>query len=389
VKESLEDLYERVKNHKISKDDFISELRQIRAYSDIDRFKLAVVDDAPFTMWACGRDCLIKYWECKSSVVYGIDKKDAIDKNYLDLFVSDDERAQSELDAIKIIEGKAKPGEFVNNIAEDHNSSGSKVVLMTNCFRVVDPKSKEPLQAEIALPTDIDEVIEKYKLIIQNAEIFKKLKRRGIMSIDNLKDSVVEFTYLYKRKIQNAKRDPHVDNNALNQMSSRLDDIERDAQENIQKLSDRLNHCKMSADYHEWERDYRKVDREIIDQYDEFDNELKHSEPEYNGREFYDDVNDLHMTWEAYKDTMQRTVSEEIKSLEIELKDLEPTSEAATKISHRMEEVMNIQMEFEKFASGLWLKVSKLKPKDALSLDNYKNAFKDEYDNTFKKIESR
>lgn len=157
----------------IDKEDFILELKRLRAFSKSDRFKLNAIDRAPFTLWASDSKNIIRYWECQCQVVYGHTAREAIGQNFLQLFVAEEERSQADIDAKKIIEGKEAPGEFCNNIAIDFSKMGTKVELMTNCFRVYDESSKEWLQAEIAIPTDLDKVIKKHAAIIADYERLK------------------------------------------------------------------------------------------------------------------------------------------------------------------------------------------------------------------------
>ena len=58
-------LCEKFISGEVSKDNFIDELKRMRAFSKSDRFKLKVVDSAPFSMWACDEEFIICYWECQ------------------------------------------------------------------------------------------------------------------------------------------------------------------------------------------------------------------------------------------------------------------------------------------------------------------------------------
>ena len=177
----LDLLCDRFKSGEVSKADFINELKKLRAFSKSDRFKLKVVDNAPFSMWACDEEFIICYWECKCERIYGYTAEQAIGKRYLELFVATDERKQSEIECTKIIEGRSDPGEFINNIAVDFDSLGRDITLMTNCFRIFDDETQKYLQAEIALPTDIKKVMQKHADILRN---YQKL-RSMISQYDN------------------------------------------------------------------------------------------------------------------------------------------------------------------------------------------------------------
>lgn len=187
---SIRELCHKLKCDEITEEQFVETLKSIRAFSKEDRFKLEVIDHAPFSMWACDKNYIIKYWEGECSRIYGMGKLEAIGKRYLELFVSEEERNQSELDCNKIIEGKSEPGEFINNVAIDFDSLGREITLMTNCFRVYDRETNEWLQAEIALPTDIEKVTKKHKKIIAN---YRELQEWKIRQREDMKNYFETF----------------------------------------------------------------------------------------------------------------------------------------------------------------------------------------------------
>lgn len=184
----LDTLCEEFESGNISKKDFIAELRKMRAFSKSDRFKLKVVDNAPFSMWACDEEYIIRYWECECERIYGYSSEQAIGKRFLELFVAAPERNQAELECAKIIERRSAPGEFINNIAVDFDSLGRDVTLMTNCFPIFDDESQKWLQAEIALPTDVEKVVQKHANILRN---YQKL-RSTIVQYENDKKSFLD-----------------------------------------------------------------------------------------------------------------------------------------------------------------------------------------------------
>lgn len=205
----LDTLCEKFESGDISKEDFLAELRKMRAFSKSDRFKLTVVDNAPFSMWACDEEYIIRYWECECERIYGYSSEQAIGKRFLELFVAAPERNQAELECAKIIERRSSPGEFINNIAVDFDSLGRDVTLMTNCFPIFDDESQKWLQAEIALPTDVEKVVQKHANILRN---YQKL-RSTIVQYENDKksflDSVsarVKDLTAVTRKILNSRR---------------------------------------------------------------------------------------------------------------------------------------------------------------------------------------
>lgn len=184
----LDTLCEKFELGDISKEDFIDALKKMRAFSKTDRFKLKVVDNAPFSMWACDEEYIIRYWECECERIYGYSSEQAIGKRFLELFVAEPERNQAELECTKIIEGRSAPGEFINNMAVDFDSLGRDVTLMTNCFPIFDDESQKWLQAEIALPTDVEKVVQKHADMLRN---YQKLQST-IVQYENDKKSFLE-----------------------------------------------------------------------------------------------------------------------------------------------------------------------------------------------------
>jgi PAS domain S-box-containing protein len=113
-------------------------------------------------------DFAIRLWSAGAERVYGHRAEDALGKNYLTLFVSDDEREQSRIDCESIIrDGKV----FRNFMAEDVDADGQTHVMLTNCFRIWDAELEEFLQAEISLDiTGLDEDSEMLRRIREAAQ---------------------------------------------------------------------------------------------------------------------------------------------------------------------------------------------------------------------------
>ena len=202
-------LCEKFISGEVSKDNFIDELKRMRAFSKSDRFKLKVVDSAPFSMWACDEEFIICYWECQCERIYGYSSKEALGKRFLELFVAAPERNQAEIECTKIIEGRSAPGEFINNIAVDFDSLGRDVTLMTNCFRIFDEESQKWLQAEIALPTDVKKVVQKHADILRSYQKLRSMiaqyENDNKSFLDSVSVRIKELTAI-TRKILNSRR---------------------------------------------------------------------------------------------------------------------------------------------------------------------------------------
>lgn len=281
-------LCDRYKSGEISKDDFIDELKKLRAFSKSDRFKLKVVDNAPFSMWACDEKYIIRYWECECKRIYGYTAEQAIGQRYLELFVAAAERNQSEIECTKIIEGRSAPGEFINNIAVDFDSFGRDVTLMTNCFRIFDEDSQKWLQAEIALPTDVKKVVQKHADILRN---YQKLRSMIIQYdsdsksfLDSVSTRVKNLTAVTRRINHARKRSilPKEDITKLDALQFSIEEIHKeivhlvDEKINIIKEAKSIEQCAtVATDYIVCKNKCGQMLDDVQDYLDEIVEELK------------------------------------------------------------------------------------------------------------------
>lgn len=130
--------------------DYIKKMINQKAFTYEDRMKLAIIDNAPFTIWANDRDCKIRFWSGKCEKVYGYNTDYTEGKDFVDLFVSKDEKLKARIDCRDIIDN----GKPFNNIANDETFDKIPITLQTNCFRIRDVDSNEILSAEIGVLTN-------------------------------------------------------------------------------------------------------------------------------------------------------------------------------------------------------------------------------------------
>jgi PAS domain S-box-containing protein len=139
----------------------ISELEKRQSITYEDALKLAILDRAPFTMWACDRNYKIVLWTKQCEQNYGFTKRQALGKDFIELFVSEPEKADACEDTVDIIDSDKV---FSNFIAEDVAENGAPRYMLTNCFRIWDEENKQWLQAEVALEiSDIDAAIKDHR----------------------------------------------------------------------------------------------------------------------------------------------------------------------------------------------------------------------------------
>ena len=156
--------------------EFIKNLKKQRAFSYDDRIKLEILDHLPFTVWASDRNCIIKYWGGKCEALYGFTAEDAVGKDFVDLFVAEDEKPAARNDQISIIDHDVKFHNIANDIAKTNNT----LRLLTNCARFKDPKTGEYWNGEIGL-------------IIDYFDQEKEILRQHIMESQAMKKCIKDF----------------------------------------------------------------------------------------------------------------------------------------------------------------------------------------------------
>ncbi len=150
--------------------DYIEEMKAKRAFTYEDQMKLVILDNSPFTVWASDRDCIIKLWMGQCESLYGFSSEEAVGKDYVDLFVAEDEKVAARRDQIDIIDNKA----IFHNIANDVGKNGNTLQLITNCRRIRDPVSGEYWNAEMGLIIDfLDQEKDRLKSIVTESQRIK------------------------------------------------------------------------------------------------------------------------------------------------------------------------------------------------------------------------
>lgn len=162
INSSLKRSKERLEKENASLKKKISLLEE-SSITDEDRLILGIVKEMPFSIWACDINFKIKLWSGKCKEFYGYSKEQVLGKNYLDIFIAEDERQASKIDCKDIInKGKV----FNNCYAEDKTQDGKTLKLLTNCVRV--DNNGQYLQAEMGLEvSDFAEKKEKHTKVIR------------------------------------------------------------------------------------------------------------------------------------------------------------------------------------------------------------------------------
>lgn len=150
--------------------DHICRLENQRAFTYEDRMKLEILDNSPFTIWASDRDCKIRLWTGQCEALYGYTSADAINQDFVNLFVAPDEQVAARRDQLSIIDENA----VFHNIANDIGKNGNTLQLITVCSRIKDPETGEYWNAEMGLVIDyLEEEKERLRLIIAESQQIK------------------------------------------------------------------------------------------------------------------------------------------------------------------------------------------------------------------------
>ena len=227
-------------------------LERQRAFTYEDQMKLAILDKSPLTVWASDRDCKIKLWTGQCQSLYGYSHKEALEKDYVELFVAPDEQLAARQDQLSII----NEGAVFHNIANDIGKAGNTLQLLTNCFRIKDIESGDYWNAEIGLIIDyFDQEKEKLALIIDESRNIKMIINQFISNtrqirehFQNRKKTLLDFIILGERNaIKKGKRKEFgkkvkVVKEALNEIQKSLKSLIDDYNEQLQSCIT-LNSC--------------------------------------------------------------------------------------------------------------------------------------------------
>lgn len=185
-----------------------------------------IVVQAPLSIWASlGADDGYKIvaWNGGAEAIYGHSREEAIGKNYLDLFISDEEREQSAADCDEIIgEGRV----FENFLATDEASDGSVRVMLTNCFRVMDPITGKYIQVEVALDVSDEGLFseeERRHRELRELAFAKKQLRRDLQAGTEINDLRLKITRLSRQLHEAGKVLSYIERSSL-----KVDDFTRD-----------------------------------------------------------------------------------------------------------------------------------------------------------------
>lgn len=182
---------------------YIQKMQLQRAFSEDDQFLLKILDHSPFTIWASDRNCTIKFWEGQCESLYGYKKEQVLGKDFVDLFVAEDEKKAAREDQLKIIDS----GEVFHNIANDVAKNGNTLRLLTNCWRMKDPHSDEYWNVEMGLIVDFFyQELERLEEIITESRLYKTRITQFIELTKHLRKQFAERKKVFNDAIRECDR---------------------------------------------------------------------------------------------------------------------------------------------------------------------------------------
>lgn len=254
------------------------ELEQKRAFSYEDQLKLTILDKSPFTIWASDRDCIIRMWEGQCESMYGRKKEDVIGKDFVDLFVARDEQAAARRDQLEIIDN----GKEFHNIANDQGRNGNTLQLITNCFRIKDPKTGEFWNAEMGVAIDYYEEekkqlarnIEEGRLIQTLISDFSETQRQYREQFTDRKEGLLASIRTGER---NAARQKKLSGyrEQTRGIKVKVQQIENDLENTIVEFYKLMRNCTTSFTCFEIKRKFNLALKKILNEFDDVVLELE------------------------------------------------------------------------------------------------------------------
>jgi PAS domain S-box-containing protein len=145
-----------------------------------ERLMRSLFEESHVSMWACDAEFRIVLWNRGAVSIYGRSADSVLGRRYDELFIDDAEREQSLADCKAIIENGTR---YTNFLALDHDAKGRERQMLTNCFRITDPKTGQHYQAEIGVDIADLEVSQRELRTLRELGIKQMLERKQTLQI--------------------------------------------------------------------------------------------------------------------------------------------------------------------------------------------------------------
>lgn len=151
-----------------------------------DRIATQLCMQAHVSMWACDEELRIVLWNRGAEDIYGYPAEAVIGERYLELFVDEDEREDSQADTESTI---ATGVRFKNFLAYDRDPKGRVRYMLTNCFRVTDPDTGKHFAAEVGVEISDLELRKDEHRTLRELGIARREAKRN--EVQRLRDEII------------------------------------------------------------------------------------------------------------------------------------------------------------------------------------------------------
>ena len=271
-------------NKKITQEDLIIKLKQMRAFSYDDQIKLIILDKMPCSIWAADKSCTITFWDGKCERIYGLPKNQAIGYNYLDLFVSKDDFPTAKHDHQTIINGRNLP---FYKLAEDHKPEDEretkKISLFTVCERIVglnfdnnnldnntSNKDENYWLVEMGFPVDVKTLLQDYQsMLAQNILVQERYSKfltdssNNQIVIINKKDEInkliPQYTSILFKHNKTSEEISKIIENYKNEATKIKKCLDAKIEEYGKKIQNSATQKEAVNNYIEYQEEYEKI----------------------------------------------------------------------------------------------------------------------------------
>jgi len=164
------------------------EYNRLGGFSVEEKRKLSFFENFSdnIAIWASrgdGDNYEIVFWNSGAENIYGYSASEALQKNFLDLFISEKDKKDAQSDCDKII---LLGTSYKNNIATDLNRKKKPITVITNTFRIEDfEREGAYLQAELGLDVSDQPLFTGFRSLEQLHAKFE-LQKNLISSVDDI-----------------------------------------------------------------------------------------------------------------------------------------------------------------------------------------------------------
>jgi PAS domain S-box-containing protein len=373
---------------------YINDLEKRKVFTYEDELKLIILDKSPFTIWASDRDCRVTLWSGQCETIYGYNSEYVIGRDYIPLFVAPDEQRAARRDQLSIIDDAA----VFHNIANDIGKNGNTLQLITNCFRIKDPRSGEYWNAEMGLIIDyIDQEKERLNLIVAES---RKVKSYNDQFIERMQQYKVQFQ-ARKKAIKKAIFESQSKAISMGKhntfkikvtpIKKALDIFQQTLDQVIEDYYEKLQSCATSNGCKEVNLDFTKSYDDMMEKFEEIVLDFE----EFN-HEFENDGTFIYIKNAIIKDLSIRNTKLANLAFELSIKandeiieyrkigDISPDSVRLKQLTKQRDVVYSLKRKIGEFADTIFTKISTVN--DCKKLNEIKEEMNCNYDQLEKKL---